>query len=205
MSEAGARRIAAHLRAITAPLEDSDAPVDVRVQLGSPKRTTAQNRLLWLVYNRISDTYRQAGRAFSPDTVHLYLKGAVLPQVADEYEVETGERLDVEDLREMPDGRTVRTLTTTGLTKPAFSLYLRRCEEHLIDMGLSLDLSDLIEEAATTREGRGTEPSELATVPYDAEGNPVGDEPAPEPAEDRQPAPQAVTYADLYDPIRGLY
>ena len=190
MSDAGKRRIAGHLRAITAPLDVDDGPIDIRVQIGSPKRTTAQNRLLWEVYARISETYRKAGRQFAPDTIHLYLKGAVLPLVADEYEIETGERLDVEDFHEMPNGRTVRTLTTTGLTKPAFSLYLRRCEEHLIDMGLSLDLSDLLDEAGRTREGKGTEPSHLAAVTYDELGNPLSDEPfASPPAPGDEPAP----------------
>ena len=202
MSAAGASRLAGHLRAVTAALDDDDT-LDVRLQVGSPKRTTAQNRLLWQVYNRISDAYREGGRHFAPDTIHLYLKGAVLPLVAAEWERETGEMIEVEDFRELPNGATVRTLTTTGLTKGSFSLYLVRAQEHLIDAGLSLDLSDLLEEARGTREGGGTEPSELRTVPYDAAGNPLSDEPFVEPARahavdgpgpiDREPVAEAAS------------
>ncbi|MEO0560082.1 MAG: hypothetical protein AAF170_18090 [Bacteroidota bacterium] len=166
LSESGRRRIASHLRACAAHLDDGET-MDVRVQVGSPKRSTAQNRLYWAVVARIQLAFLDAGHHYTTDALHVYLKGVLLETVCAEYEGETGEVLECVRILTMPDGTEVRTLTTTALTKPAFSLYLMRIEEHMIDtLGVPVDLSDLMDEARSTRQGKISEPSDLETIPF---------------------------------------
>ena len=186
LSKNARRQIAANLRARAAGLGDSaDArageTVDVRVRLSAPVRSTRANALYWAVLGRVALAFNEAGRLYTPDALHLYAKGELLPRVAAAALAETGEAVEYEDVLTLPSadgrpGRTVRTRTTTRLSRGAFSAYVRLIDYHFnAELGLAVDLSDLLDDVDGVRSGRIEEPDDLRTVPFDDAPAPVSE------------------------------
>lgn len=202
LSASAGRQVAAYLRTRARDVE-AGCTVPVRVQIGTPLRSTRANNLYWAVLGRISLAYIDAGRPFHAEALHLWFKGLYLPAVAAEVEAETGEMLDVVRHIETPDGTVHRTLTTTALTRAAFPLYLERIASDDDVLGMGVDLSDLLEDARGLRSGKADESDELRLMEYPVEPPaPRSDRPAVRPpgsgrADAREPG-QTLTMVDLY-------
>ena len=224
-----------HLDARVRHLEDGQETPG-RVKVTGTTRSTAANNLYrgpWM--EKVLVAFAKAGKAFTDEDIHIYLKPRVLPRLAQEWLEMTGEEVDYEDWHSFPDGSSHRTLTTTRLTPGQFSMWLMMGTAHLqVDLGLDVDVSDVLDEAGTPeapklKSGRIDEagrsryfryPEEetapLSDEPFASPPAP-GDEPAPGPLHEARPeAPQdrpsarPVTMADLYaanphDAVEGLF
>lgn len=167
----------------------------LRFRAGAKLRSGQQNRLYRGPFlGRISLAYQEAGQPFPPAALHGFYKEVVLPLTVAEYERDTGESLDWQDVVTWPNGRTICTRTTTQLTTAAFSRYLTDISRHEDVLAMSVDLSDLIEEAGTVRSGKIAEEDWEKAVEY----APVASSPQPVPT-------LAEFYTDPHAAVEGLF
>ena len=100
-----------------------DGSIEVTIKTWTKPRTGSQNALQWAeTISTISEQAFLAGKRFSPDVWHYYLKEQFLPEVYTE-----GETLkDYKKYIELPDGSLKMVGSTTKLTTKGFGNYMER-------------------------------------------------------------------------------
>lgn len=178
LSKGGRGKVRAHLRAraVNAGLEEGDT-LPLRFRVNERVRSGAQHRLYFAMVGEVVRALDEAGYTAEQQKkrLHAYYKDTYLDLVAAEILREIGEECDIGGLIELPGGKVIRTLTTTRLSVPAYSLFIERvAADETVTIASGADLSEILGEtrsllaAGKITSGKIYETSEEATMDFGA-------------------------------------